>query len=432
MKESKYNIYDMKDLYEGYVFNTLSQAYAKIDKKYFLLLRKITSSDEINYNCLNDDEQVLYDNMVKNKFVVEDTEDELKLYLRRRAYQVNNNKSLKMVIAPTLQCNFGCPYCYEKNSNIYMDKNTINEILSYIENTFKKNIIERLIISWYGGEPLLGLSIIEILSKQIIDLCHKYKINFYANIISNGYLINEKVAQKLHDLKIYGAQITIDGTKDIHNKRRFLKNNTTVDTYSKIISGINHLLDNNIKVSIRINVDKNNKSMVEETLITLVNKIKNLENTNIYVAHVFDEDDSSYCLSKEEFSEIEIKAAKLLSKLGLKHMRQKLYPKCKYNFCSATIKNNIVISPTGEIFKCWNDICTNKYSIGKISDHNFSLSEENEWLNYKLPNRCLNCKYLPLCSGGCPRSPIHFGSKNQCESIKYNISKKLSLYCFNK
>lgn len=47
--------------------------------------------------------------------------------------------------------------------------------------------------------------------------------SYSASIVTNGYLLTEKVAKQLKKLNIENVQITLDGPAYIHNKRRYLK-----------------------------------------------------------------------------------------------------------------------------------------------------------------------------------------------------------------
>lgn len=61
---------------------------------------------------------------------------------------------MSLIIAPTLDCNFRCPYCFEDLKKIYMTKGTVNAIKNFVRNKIK-NGVTNLNVSWYGGEPLL-------------------------------------------------------------------------------------------------------------------------------------------------------------------------------------------------------------------------------------------------------------------------------------
>ncbi|MGF3227253.1 radical SAM protein [Facklamia sp. P12932] len=76
------------------------------------------------------------------------------------------NKVLEFTISTHGDCNFRCRYCFEKFKNIKMIEETENSILKFTKELFNNNEIQSFHVSWFGGEPLLGLKIIKNLSKK--------------------------------------------------------------------------------------------------------------------------------------------------------------------------------------------------------------------------------------------------------------------------
>ncbi len=56
--------------------------------------------------------------------------------------------------------------------------------------------------------------------------------------------------------KIREVQVTLDGTADIHNSRRFLKGGD--GTFDRIVRGIDAALANKIDINLRMVIDKEN------------------------------------------------------------------------------------------------------------------------------------------------------------------------------
>lgn len=62
--------------------------------------------------------------------------------------------------------------------------------------------LETFTVTWYGGEPLLALDIIENLSIKFVDIYKKNAIAYDATIVTNGYLLNCTVIEKLNTLHV--------------------------------------------------------------------------------------------------------------------------------------------------------------------------------------------------------------------------------------
>lgn len=139
-------------------------------------------------------------------------------------------RTLHLTINPTLACNFNCEYCFESSHPVkHMSDNIEDDIIKFIKN---KDLVNKIKVTWFGGEPLLAFKRIISLSERILGLGYDYS----AGMITNGYLMTEDVIRKFKDLRIRTVQITIDGNETLHNKRRALKNGGK--TYNKILDNI--------------------------------------------------------------------------------------------------------------------------------------------------------------------------------------------------
>ena len=136
------------------------------------------------------------------------------------------------VIIPTYNCNLECPYCFLLDLQ-EKGKDWLNKVIddTHIEKIFdiatKMDGTYRGRMALYGGEPLL------VKNKFVIEkILHTGKTYGYTfTIPTNGVF----VIDFLDILKPYGAslQITIDGPKEIHDKRRFRKDGS--GTFDEIV-----------------------------------------------------------------------------------------------------------------------------------------------------------------------------------------------------
>lgn len=80
-------------------------------------------------------------------------------------------KTLSLTIAPTLECNFSCEYCFESHTKNIMSIEIQNEIYSWVKVAAQDKM--NVNITWYGGEPLLAKIIIFEMSENMIKICKK-------------------------------------------------------------------------------------------------------------------------------------------------------------------------------------------------------------------------------------------------------------------
>lgn len=134
-----------------------------------------------------------------------------------------------------------------------MDKKTIHNIIRFLNNSSAKE----LSLHWYGGEPLLRF---DLMKKIYEGITKETSLKLVSNsIITNGYLINNAILDFFKSTNMNKIQITLDGEKVTHDKKRHLKDNLE-GTFDKIISNIK-LLSKQLPKShiyVRVNIDKNN------------------------------------------------------------------------------------------------------------------------------------------------------------------------------
>ncbi|TFH93755.1 radical SAM protein, partial [Porphyromonas levii] len=113
-------------------------------------------------------------------------------------------------------------------------------------------------LTWYGGEPLLAIKTIEKILVGFKDNAPEKEIIFNF-LVTNGYLVNQKVINVFQEFPLDRIQVTIDGEKERHNATRCLKSNGK-GTFDKIVENIGLLLHSLEKTNIhvRVNIDKNN------------------------------------------------------------------------------------------------------------------------------------------------------------------------------
>lgn len=357
-------------------------------------------------------------------FLVDDEIDELALIRFSLLQNRFGNHHLGLTIAPTSDCNFRCIYCYEKDS---LRKSTMTEevqgaLIEYVKRVVP--IISSINVSWYGGEPLLALDIIERLTGEIYAICEENKVEYSASIVTNGYLLTPKVAKKLGELHISNIQITLDGLPELHDKRRPLEGGQP--TFSKILSNLKESKDHlPCCVSIRVNVDKQNISQVDA--IVKILEENGLSDMALAYLGMVENSNGTYqdseCFHVQEFSkyDYEFNVRNNMSRVNC-------YPQLVRNVCSADSVSGIVIDSDGLIYKCWNDIGIKERAIGNLLDNSYRNQKVSmDYLLYDPTQdaECKICKYIPICMGGCPHRR-QFSSENRCHKLRYTMDKYIS------
>lgn len=352
------------------------------------------------------------------------TDDEFdELYKLNWLKTQKNQDTINFTIAPTLNCNFRCSYCYEKNAfnKRVMDKTILEKLINFAKANYKNKIR----VEWYGGEPLLALDHI----KYFNSLAEENKIELKQVMITNGYLITEEVLEFFKKINLKGLQITLDGRKEIHNKRR--PHVSDPDSFSRILDNLDLLYNfcktknYDIFVSLRVNVDKTNeddypfiKNYFEERygdfFYVYYGIVKN------YNSCLSQADDSFNGKDEEEFYQL------LDSKYGLHS--ENFYPKqCGIAHCQAQIMDHYVIDSDGYMYKCYNDIGYKDKAIYSLAEgKKINLKREADFIiNQQVifNDKCKSCFLMFSCQGGCPYEAIE--NKRKCPVVKENIKEYL-------
>jgi uncharacterized protein len=139
--------------------------------------------------------------------------------LNKKIASFITNKSLELIILPTEQCNFRCTYCYEDFSIGRMSIETVSAI-KLLLNSRAQNL-HLLKIAWFGGEPLVAKNVILDICKYAASLTDKYPdLRYISNMTTNGYLLNIDTVHDLLNVGVQQYQISIDGSREIHNQSR--------------------------------------------------------------------------------------------------------------------------------------------------------------------------------------------------------------------
>jgi len=223
-KASRYNhfveIGDGKRL----AFNAMTCGLAEMDEDSYQKLQSLSDG-----GCSEETDSELLKNFKMGNFLIPEDLDELDL-IRANHYTARfGSRNFGLTIIPTHRCNFACDYCYESSGlrsakpsdQTDMSDEVCNNILKLCE----QRIAEKSVFSvtWYGGEPLLRKDIIGKLTEHFLRMCKAKQSRYHASIITNGYLLTKENLDFLIKSKVAFIQVTIDGPREVHDRRRCLK-----------------------------------------------------------------------------------------------------------------------------------------------------------------------------------------------------------------
>mgnify|MGYP003293860182 CR=1 FL=1 len=431
LKYSKFN-YKTEDKAGNIVlYNSLYKTIRRYEKKYGADIEALRLNPDVQTNSK------LMQDMQSCGFFVKSDVDEITI--SEFAYlQEVSKRNLNLTIVPTMQCNFDCAYCYQEHGGGFMSEQIQHAIVRHV----RKNIVNytSVSLSWFGGEPLLRKDIVVKLSNEIRAVCKKHYKPFNAMITTNGYALDLETFNILLDCGVRYFQITLDGTKEIHDKQRALKNGSgTFDRILQNLLDIKKIRKNiQFKIHLRTNVAKEMIPKLGDHVRFLHDNFGDDERFTFFFRQVFDWGGERVNSMRNSMI--------LNQKNELDSMYRALYdtdiPLNYYTYftdlfynpiCYAGMLYSYIINWDGRIEKCTCESTTetNKFNhIGYLTPEgkfNIDINKEAKWIIRNNSKDCQECFMRANCFGAfCPKNAL-IGSDNCCPISKTDIDWYLKL-----
>jgi uncharacterized protein len=365
--------------------------------------------------------------LVKNGFLVPADFDELQhLEKSYRAAQITEGP-LSLTILPTLACNFRCTYCFERPAGRSEMGREVEEALeAFVEKRLGRG--GRLSVTWFGGEPLLRRETIDRLSRVFMEFCAARQASYGSHIVTNGYLLDGVTAAWLAGLKVTGAQVTLDGPPEVHDRRKPLAGGGK--TFRRIVDNLKQAADK-MEITVRMNVDAENRNSIGRLLDIMIEEGLG-DKVGFYPGQTSDytstcADIAGHCLGGEEFSLAVLETSLELTRRGL---RDASGPAARNIPCGAASRSSFTVTPSGGIAACWNEVAEPAAYIGHLAAPPDAEMERKsrEWMGFDpFALLCRDCHVLPICMGGCPYAYLKNG-RTACIGWKLHPAEHLLNY----
>ena len=290
--------------------------------------------------------------------------------------------------------------------------------------------------------------------RDLMALAARHGCQYISNMTTNGLSLGEEVATELvRDLGVNDFEITLDGTAEYHNLRRHTKGGSP--TFELIFANVAALArreDLGVKVSIRCNVDRQNR----EGVLPLLERIASeglQSKATFYVAPIHDWGNTAGMRSApaEEYAAWEANLMVEMVRLGFK---PGLLPRPRPITCMVFKPEAELVDPSGNLFNCTevslvpaynrsdsqggllqviNDASgyepDNVYQIGHLNGAVYPDGRRklggflDDVRSGKYP--CHACPMLPVCGGSCPK--LWLEGQVPCPSVKFNIEQRMLL-----
>ena len=402
LKSSFYNIF-FENNGKCYVYNTLTVAIAELDRDTFLTLK------ENRISGIN--EEYIYE-MIEQGFLVDENENEQAkyLYFYNKMRLGSVAKLLSITFVPSYACNLACPYCLQgayKNEKALNDKQT-DTVLKFAEKMIifshqnGQIPISHIHANLYGGEPMMQKQAIMRYCDGMNSLAKKYNCEIHYMMTSNFTLLDDDILDMIERYKIQ-TQISIDGNRKEHDKRRIFKNGS--GTYDLIIGNLQKMQKRHLAdcVVIRLNIDQNNIQCAEEVLEAV-----HEYSTDVYFGFLesfngYNDDFSPNVVSNE--GNIKAGEIKKLNDLLRKYNFTVPEEFGKISPCAINCVNKFFVDCDLNVYTCELALKHPELRVGVLAEdgefipnNNFYVMMNRSPANYP---ECMRCKFMPICAGGC-------------------------------
>lgn len=357
--------------------------------------------------------------LVRGGYLIPAERDEKALRELRHMERIMD-PALHLVVHTTGRCNFRCQYCALDFQPKPMPREIQDRLIRFVRRRISQH--SRVTISWFGGEPLLEMEVIEHISREVMEICRRAHKPYIGAITSNGYLLTPENIETLLRCRVMYYTITVDGLKDTHDRQRFLANGKP--TFDRVVGNLRYIRDHvpnpMLSVIIRTNVTREILDRIEEYYRFYDGEFGGDSRFSLFVRPASDwggdrvKEMSDSLLRLEEMGEVYRRLSRIPGRILFRGNFGDLDPGGAT--CSAAFKNKYTVGTAGQLFKC--DSSESPHVIGRLlPDGNAEIDEGQEalWVTgYRLnPSSCDECSFSgPCLMTTCPKPSADSGHHN--------------------
>lgn len=432
MRASRYNLFVNGDAGCVYAVNLLTRAALELSPEAYDSYLACERGEALDADDAA--AQAFRTTLTESLFLVPDDFDEL-AYIRYRTQQERfDTRQLGLVIAPTLGCNFGCHYCFENKKEGLLSPEAQEQLLRLVATNLPGR--EHLSVQWFGGEPLLALSVIEPLSRRLIQFAQAAGATYAATVITNGLLMSPDTSALLAQLGVKTAQISLDGDRPLHDRtRREKSGDGSFDTIIENIRQASH----HIAVKVRVHVAPFSIESVRQLVETLAAEGMAAHIAELYFAPLFNYrphlgpgraylPDGKRFMTARDFAGVQID---LIERATARGFRVPDPLDASYGICTAVRANTLVVDAEANLLKCYKDVGEASEAIGTLDTGPRASANLLKWMDIAIPrdDECRTCTFLPICLGGCSKQWQEGASKEViCTPLRFNADARLRLH----
>jgi uncharacterized protein len=314
---------------------------------------------------------------------------------------------LNLFILPTEHCNFRCTYCYEDFKLGRMSP----EVVRGVKRLLSKRLpsLHTLDVSWFGGEPLLAMPVIEEVSEHILGLTgsSSHPVTYRATITTNGYRLDLPTIRRLVTLGVTESQVSLDGLAQTHDRTR--RRSDGVGTFERIWSNLVSLRDSDVpfKILLRVHFSPDNYSEIDELVSTLNSEFSGDPRFTVFfksIARLGSANDKSLVIFTGAAAGVAKRSLQSRLDSGFAVFEDApVEAGTAAGICYAAKPNSLVIRSNGTVGKCTVALSDDRNVVGRLTeDGNLDIDQRKlrVWLAgfQTLEKKSLECPFSTMIS----------------------------------
>ena len=277
---------------------------------------------------------------------------------------------LHLILLPTEACNFRCTYCYEDFGLGRMQPRVVRGVKHLLSD--RADELSDLTLSWFGGEPLLAMDVVEDVLAHVERLRRRHPgLAFSSDMTTNGHLLDLPTFDRLLKLGVSRFQVSFDGPPERHDRTR--RQAGGGGTFERVFGNLRSLTerDDPFEIHLRVHVDRENHREIPTLLDgcaeafgedarfrVFLRKLSRLGGPNDADLPVFDDED--------EFADVLRGLQNHAAERGLaQHVPPTEGP---VTACYASKANSFVVRADGRVNKCTVVLDHPRNQVGRLHE----------------------------------------------------------------
>lgn len=380
-----------------YVFSSGNNYLIKLNKEYYDILKQIEKNNFFIQYCSN--EQFLKD-CRSNKLICDGDKESYIL----------DGEIQHLVLMIAQDCNLNCLYCYGKageyNNRGKMTFNTAKQAVDYLVK--HRGEQKRVYVVFFGGEPLMNLSLIQDLVSYMKEIEKIDNITFGMSMTTNGTLLTDDIIDYCDKNRI-SIKISIDGPKELNDRNRVYKNG--MGSY-KVIMEKTERLRNNGMVSARATITP---SCVDQDKIEEHLRKEGFASVSSALAHEFFSNED-YLRAYKYLSSGMDRVRQMLNKkqhdidqlnqIGFVGYLRSIHQSKEADFGCGAGRKMIAVDINGDVYPCQRFVGVEECKLGNICELELDQKKflNKTYIDSKERHKCRKCWIRKLCLGTCAHS----------------------------